>query len=360
MALKVITRKDGKTLKLGRKKPVMKFTGHTFGTYLKGAKVTLPTPPASFSYVPAAAAALAEMYGNDTLGDCVIACMEHVEGVETGNAGDEVLFTSAQTIGNYSALCGYVNGDESTDNGCEILPCLQAWQSQGIGAGSKIVGILAVEPENIYLATWLFGGSVIFGGNLATAWVNAMATMESGFVWDAADAPDQEAGHCWPGLGGTITVAPNGNITISTWAMTGTLTAAAIAMYFGSGQYAAAFQGEIYVVLTSDQVAAATALAPNGFNWAALIADFDGLGGTVPAPVAPPPPTPIPPVPVPPAPVPPVPPAPVPPAPPPAPDLTAVPTDDLTTVVEWFEDMNPRSFSRSVRTAFVALQDSLD
>ena len=56
MALKVITRKDGNTLKMGRKKPVMKFTGHTFGEYLKGANVTLPTPPAagSISILPIA------------------------------------------------------------------------------------------------------------------------------------------------------------------------------------------------------------------------------------------------------------------------------------------------------------------
>jgi hypothetical protein len=72
MTLKKITRKDGKTLKMGRKKPVMKFRGHTLGEYLSKDKTTLPTPPASGSYAPAAATALAQMYGNDTLGDCVI------------------------------------------------------------------------------------------------------------------------------------------------------------------------------------------------------------------------------------------------------------------------------------------------
>jgi hypothetical protein len=350
MALKIITRKDGKIFKMGRKKPVMKFRGHTLGEYLKGAKLTLPTPPTSGSYTQNAAKALAQMYGNDTLGDCVIACMEHVEGVVSGNAGDELTFTTQQSIDNYAAICGYVPGDENTDQGCEILPSLQYWQTSGIGEGSDIAGIIAVEPQYITLALWLFE-NVIVGIDLPDAWVNPMPDA-SGFTWTAAGPQDPSNGHCFPLVGWDA----SGNYTLSTWAMTGMLTAAAVAEYFGTGPNAAGT--ELYAVITKDAIASATSLAPNGLNWEQLVADFDALGGSVPTPAPAPTPAPTPtPVPIPtPTPTP----SPTPaPTPTPAPGTTSVPTTALDTFASWYEKQNPREFTRNQRTAFTELVDSL-
>ena len=66
----------------------------------------------------------------------------------------------------------------------------------------------------------------------------------------------------------------------------------------------AADGGDLFVMLTPDQLAKGQAKAPNGFAWADLVADFDAMGGKV-TPVAPPAPTP--PGPTPPAPTPPAP-----------------------------------------------------
>jgi hypothetical protein len=54
--------------------------------------------------------------------------------------------------------------------------------------------------------------------------------------------------------------------------------------------------GELYVLLTPDQIAKGQSKAPNGIDWSELIGDFNSLGGNVPLPVNPP--TPVPPTPI--------------------------------------------------------------
>jgi len=66
MPVKSLTLLSGKTVKFGRRKPIVKFPRLQLSRYLKE-----PAPPASITYVPAASNALAQMYENDTLGDCV-------------------------------------------------------------------------------------------------------------------------------------------------------------------------------------------------------------------------------------------------------------------------------------------------
>jgi len=91
---------------------------------------------------------------------------------------------------------------------------------------------------------------------------------------------------------------------IDTWGLIGTLTWAAIAELCTE-----AGGGEVYTLLSPDEVAKGQTKAPNGIDWASMIADFDALGGNVPVPTppAPVPPTPTPPTPVPPTPIPPTP-----------------------------------------------------
>ena len=52
--------------------------------------------------------------------------------------------------------------------------------------------------------------------------------------------------------------------------------------------------GELWVMLTPDQLAKGASKAPNSVAWADLIADFDAIGGTVPVPAPTPPPAPTP------------------------------------------------------------------
>ena len=280
MTVKTLTLSDGRTLRFGRKQPVIRYPILSLGNYLLAN--TLPPIPASIDYSTGCATALTEMYNNDTLGDCVIACVEHCEGVLTGDASDNntttnsspLLFTSNQTISFYSAACGYVPGNSGTDQGCDIQTVLHYWENNGSPKDSnhKIVGILAVDPANTVecqTAVWLFE-NLIFGVDMPDAWINP-EPRSSGFVWDVAGNPDNQNGHCFLGLGYDAS-----GVKISTWGMTGTVTYPAIAKYAASNVY-----GELYVVISQDQLNSASQLAPNGLNWTQLVADFQALGGTV-------------------------------------------------------------------------------
>jgi hypothetical protein len=279
MPVKTLHHPDGRTFRFGRKRPVVRHPMLSLKNYMLPG---LPPPPPTCDYTEAATAALAEMYENDALGDCVVAAIEHVEGVLTGNANPPpLLYTDTQTTAFYAAACGYVPDNPNTDEGCDIQQTLAYWENNGSPAGSThtIVGYLAVDPTNVtelQTALWLFE-NLVFGVELPDAWINPIPST-SGFVWDVAGPPDPENGHCFPG----VAYAAEG-VTISTWAMTGLVTNAAIAEYAASP-----VNGELYVVISQDQLNAASQLAPNGFDWAQLVADFQALGGNV-SPPAPPP-----------------------------------------------------------------------
>ncbi len=271
------------------------------------AGVTLPTPPTSQSWTAAAQAALVQMYLNNSLGDCVIAGGYHDIGVWTGNAGDIFVASSAQITADYSAIGGYVPGQPSTDNGCDEQTALTYWTSHGFADGSKLAGWLAVDATNqqeMELALYLFE-NLFFGMALPDAWISPFPST-NGFIWDVAGNPDPNNGHCVIGCGYTT-----GGVTIDSWGLLGTLTWKAAAKYA-----VLANGGELYVLLSPDQIAKGQTLAPNGFNWTQLITDLNAMGANIPVPT--PAPTPTPPVPTPPTPTPPTPtpPVPAPPAPP--------------------------------------------
>jgi hypothetical protein len=264
--------KTGHPFKMGRNRSVATGLRLKFRDYLtKG----LPTPPATFDYSPDASSSIANIYDNDTLGDCVIACLGHEVGVVTGNAdgGSPFMFTNQQIINLYSAIGGYVPGNPATDQGCDIQTMLNYWVKNGAPSGSnKILGWIAVDPTDmnqVRVALYLFE-TLIFGIELPDAWVNNMP-QASGFTWDVAGAPDPSNGHCICG----VSASPQG-IGIATWGMTGTITNAAVQQYAGSAD-----GGELYTVITQEMISKATQKAPNGFDFAALVADFDSLGGNV-------------------------------------------------------------------------------
>lgn len=274
-------------VKLGRKRPVAKCPRMQLKNYLVGANV--PTPPASIDYSPKAKTALGNVYLNDQLGDCVIAGGYHIVGVETGNAdgGTPFIASTKQITADYSAIGGYVPGDPNTDQGCDEQTALNYWTQHGFANGTKLVGWMAVNATNkteIEQAVYLFE-NLYFGIELPDAWINPFPSAP-GFVWDDGH-PDPENGHCVMGVGYDAQ-----GVQIDTWGLIGTITWKAIAHLCGpSGG------GELYVMLTPDQLAKGQTKAPNGMAWTDLITDFDALGGNVPVPPAPTPPQPQPPAP---------------------------------------------------------------
>ena len=272
----VYSQYHGKHVKLGRRRPA------ALGPHLKLArymKATLPTAPPSADYTEKAMASLNSMFGNDDLGDCVIAGGYHTTGVETGNAGLCYVPSDDLIIKDYSAIAGYVPGDPSTDRGTNEVDALNYWTSHGFANGTKLLGWLTVDAtdkEEVKSALWLFE-NLMFGIELPDAWVNPMPSVP-GFVWDVAGNPDPEQGHCIVGAGYDDT-----GVIVSTWGMLGKVTYDATAAYAK-----ASAGGELYVMLSPDQLAKGATKCPNGVAWSDLIADFDKIGGTVPIPVTPP------------------------------------------------------------------------
>ena len=279
------------TGRFGRREPLVRIPHFSLGRYL--AKRRLAAPPASCTYAPKAVQSLSNIFLNDAEGNCVIAGGYHVEGIETGNAGVIFIPTTAQLNDDYGAIGGYVPGDPSTDNGCDEQTALNFWTQHGFANGTKLLGWLEVDatnPDEVKQAMYLFE-NLFFGVALPDAWVSPFPN-GNGFVWDVAGSSDPENGHCFVGTG-----YDSVGVNVDTWGMLGTLTWRAVAAYA-----IAKSGGALYVMLSPDQVARGAAKAPNGIDWATLIADFDALGGNVAPPSPSPAPTPVPVVP--PAPVP--------------------------------------------------------
>ncbi|HXW42129.1 MAG TPA: hypothetical protein VEK75_13050 [Xanthobacteraceae bacterium] len=263
----------GHYFRLGRNRPVARGPRLSLKNYLMRG---VPAPPASVDYSKKAAKALAQMYLNNQLGDCVIAGMAHLVGVFTGNAGDPLaVYSSNQIIALYSAIGGYVPGHPNTDHGCDEQTALNYWQQHGAPTQSgahEIAGWISVDgnDETEYrTALWLFE-NLYFGLELPNAWINPFPSAP-GFVWNVAGPPIPTNGHCVVGVGYT----PKG-VTICTWGMMGLMTDGAIAKYATT-----VGAGELYTVVSHDALEKATEKAPNGFDWSQLVADFDSMGGNV-------------------------------------------------------------------------------
>jgi hypothetical protein len=252
---------------------------------------SLPTPPSSCDYTSKALPALHAMYENDALGDCVIAGGYHVLGTETGNAdgGPPFVATDAQIVSDYSSIAGYIPGNASTDNGTTLEAAIAYWMKYGFAGGFTLAGAVKVnmaDPKMVALAIWLFE-NVYVGGCLPDAWVQNMPTGDFSVVWDAA-TPDPNNGHCWM----SSSYHPDGSIDAVTWGTLLEMTQKAQAEVL-----VPANGGEGYALITPAMLSKASQKAPNGCDWAGLVAAFDALGGGLPQPPAPPPPPPPAPIP---------------------------------------------------------------
>ena len=280
----------GREVVFGRRRPTeaQRATTPHLGVYLARRRGTMPTPPSTCDYSPKAIAALRQLYLNNALGDCVIAQGYHGEGVATGNAGPVPFIASAaQIIADYGAIGGYVPGDPSTDQGCDVPTALDYWTRVGFANKTRLAGRIAVDPTNpaqIILALWLFE-NLFFGVDLPDSWITPFPSRD-GFVWGIDPAGvDPQNGHAYGGVG----YDARSGVKITTWGMLGIQTFPAIAE-----TCVASAGGELYALLTPDLIAKGQARAPNGLDWATLVADFDAMGGKVPAPPPPPPPAPAP------------------------------------------------------------------
>jgi hypothetical protein len=240
----------------------------------------LNPPPSSVDYTPNALTALRRIYKNDTLGCCVVASKAHMQGVWTGNAsgGAPFLWSDDQIVAMYSACCGYVVGDSSTDVGCDPIQVANYVTSGGgFPDGSKAAGWIQIDPTNqaeVEQGLYLFEDADICVG-LPDAWISPFPSGD-GFVWDVTSAgQDTNNGHCFPGAG-----YDESGVTICTWALLGKITWAALAAY----------ANPLLIILSEEQLAKGQAKAPNGVDWDSLredLASLPALGSSVMTPPAP-------------------------------------------------------------------------
>lgn len=257
--------------KLGRNRPIAHGPRLKLCNYLMK---SLPAPPESSDYFSAASSVTSQVYLNDTEGDCVIAGMCHLDGIFDVMAGNApTIFASTQVNSLYSAIGGYVPGDESTDNGCDEVTALNYWENNGLlNNTKKIAGYIQVNANDIEEcknAVYLFG-NLYFGVGLPDAWINPFP-QSPGFTWDVNGEADPNNGHCF------ISAAYDKNgFKINTWGMIGNLTPAALTKYAGQSE-----GGQLFSVLSKDTLSQASHKAPSGVDWTQLIADFDSLGGNL-------------------------------------------------------------------------------
>ncbi len=200
------------------------------------------------------------MMVNDSVGDCTCACAGHMIQNWTAHTYGMATPTDDEIIAAYSAITGYVPGDESTDNGAAITDVLSYWQNPGI-AGHKILAWAEIDTKNlaaIKQAIFLFGG-IDCGFNVPGS---AMDQFNAGQTWTVVPGSDDEGGHSVPILGyGSL------GATCITWAKRQPLAWDFFAQYFD----------EAYCIITQDWLTAAQTSPIAGLDLAALQADLAAL-----------------------------------------------------------------------------------
>jgi hypothetical protein len=255
----------------GRKVPIVRQRALSFGNYLTR-KYAAPPATRDWTVVPAAAGPLSNIYLNDALGDCVVACGAHFEAILlASSAGISRTYTDAQILAQYSAIGGYIQGRPDTDNGCNMQTALDYWQQFGFAGGTKISAWMRVDPSDpieVRAAINEFG--CLFAGlSLPNDWVTpqAMNATHTGTVWDVAGPADPSKGHCVGFAGYDEKI-----VKVLTWGMVLGITDAAVEKYCSPG-----VEGELYAAVSTDWLVAATQKSPVGIDVSQMLADLDSF-----------------------------------------------------------------------------------
>jgi hypothetical protein len=198
------------TLKLGKHAP--RFDARVPRLEKHLTRAALPAPPARKDWPAAGKVTAWGVMLNDRLGDCVIAAKGHAVLEWTALTGTHkaVTLPDATILAGYEAVGGYIPGDPSTDNGCDMLTAAQYFQSIGFG-GHRISAFAtlqagpAMSVQHWQEAINLFG-LVDVGLSVPAAW---QSKTKPGDVWDVNQhgnargewAPGGWGGHDVPLMG---------------------------------------------------------------------------------------------------------------------------------------------------------------
>ena len=230
-----------------------------FSTYLMAA--ALPAVPDSFGHQSLIPVDGWGMLLNDSVGDCTIAGAMHTSMLWNRIAGRQVHFTNTDAIEDYSAVSGYVSGDESTDQGADMVAVAAYWKNTGMrddtGARHQIGAYLSIDPKNIdhiCAASYLFG-AVGLGINLPSS---AERQFMNGLPWDVVPGDSNEGGHFIP----LVSRGPAG-YGVVTWGKLQTMTPA----------FASAYIEEAIAYLSPEMLV--NGKSAEGFDMAALQYDLE-------------------------------------------------------------------------------------
>jgi hypothetical protein len=204
------------------------------------------------------------MFGNDVYGDCVWAGAAHETMLLRADAGATFApFTSQTVEADYSAVTGFVQGRDDTDNGTDVSEAAAYRRKTGIidALGTRhtidVYAALRVgDTSQLALATFLFGAvgiGVILPDNAEDQFTQAE-------IWDTDKRPPQNnGGHYIPCVGRNSV----GNFLFVSW---GRLQAA-------TPRWVQCCMDEGLVYISRERLRV-SGLSPQGFDAAALDADF--------------------------------------------------------------------------------------
>jgi len=204
-----------RSLKLGKKAARYDIRTLKFAKYRVGP--ALPPPPAFASWVTDVPSW--PLLANDSLGDCVIAAMGHMEQAwafyvaEKLKYGQPFIPTDAEAITAYEAVGGYDPRDPATDNGCDMLTALRYWRRVGF-AGRKIFAYMQVDPKNDQ--EWQ--DAIALFGNLYIG-LNLPVSVQDKAVWTVPDGGPVGAGArgSWGGHSVNVQSYSDKSLTCITW-----------------------------------------------------------------------------------------------------------------------------------------------
>lgn len=155
---------------------------------LSSLNATLPPPPLNANWYADIEAW--PMLANDQVGNCVEAAILHLIQQQSRYAPPYLglAASDAEAIGFYSAVTGYVPGNEATDQGSYVMGpngAMQYWLNHGVAIGgvvNKCAAYLALNPADE--TQWMQAINV-FGGVLAGISLpqNVVARPDVPFVW---------------------------------------------------------------------------------------------------------------------------------------------------------------------------------
>lgn len=162
-------------------------------------QAALPPPPDSanwYANVPAWG-----MLANDQVGDCVEAAVMHqiYQNLCYTRPGEALAPTDVDTLGLYSAVTGYVPGNESTDQGTYVLGpggMMEYWHTHGVSYGGRVDQVSAyLQVSTTRPVEWR--QSISLFGSLLTGILVPTSIAESSVVppvWSDASG-DIAGGH---------------------------------------------------------------------------------------------------------------------------------------------------------------------